>query len=308
MISGNHESDLNHSGSVRSRYVAAGKDEVAALGGLAQIRIDGRDVVDLGERGHGDIGLRLRDDRIGALEDGDLDLAFGHGAQNVRRGQQPLAIEEQGKAGVFRVVGRNVEHHRGTGRLEIGQHMIDERELRIARWALLREEIAAFAVKMARDGAQDAERTRGLRDVYASLEAMPGSDGGAWRGRVLAGKRRDGIGRSAANLGRPLRRVRDAKLVVAIDVRRELGKTRVIGVLVDEVAIPEALVDDDMNHGKHHGEVGTGLDLDEGVGMGTKMKMQWVDDDEFGSAFLRVVNLLGWRARMRTPVACPKRS
>ena len=268
------------------------QDEVAALGGLTQIRIDGRDVVDLGKRGHGDIGLRLCDDRIGTLEDGDLDLAFGHGTQNVRRGQQPLAIEEQGKARVFGIVGRNVEHHRGTGGFEIGQHMIDERELRIARRALLREEIAAFAVKMARDGAQDAERTRGLRDVHASLETMPGSDGGPWRGRVLAGQRRDGIGRSAANPGRPLRRIRDAELVVAIDVRRKLGKTRVVGVLVDEVAIPEAFVDDDVNHGKHHGEVGAGFDLDEGVGMRAKVEMQRVDNDEPGSALLRVVDLL----------------
>lgn len=171
-------------------------------------------------------GCGCRDDWIGALEDGDLDLAFGHGTQNVGCGQQSLAIEEQGKARVFGIVGRNVEHHRGTGGLEIGQHFVDERELRIARRALLREEITTFAVKMARDGAQDAERTRGLRDVYAPLEAVPGSDGGTWRGCVLAGQRRDDIGRSTANIGRPLRRVRDAELVVTIDVRRELGETR----------------------------------------------------------------------------------
>lgn len=162
----------------------------------------------------------------------------------------------------------------------------------IARRALLREEITTFAVKMARDGAQDAERTRGLRDVYAPLEAVPGSDGGTWRGCVLAGQRRDDIGRSTANIGRPLRRVRDAELVVTIDVRRELGETRVVGVLVDEVAVPKPFVDDDVNHGKHHGEVGAGLDLDEGVGMRAKVEMQRVDNDEFGSAFLRIVDLL----------------
>ena len=280
-----------------------GQHQIGEARRLAQVRIDHAEVADLLKRRSGDRRLRLGDDGVGALDDAHLDLALVHHAEHVGRGKEPLPAEQQRIARLVGIVGRHMEQAARARRLEIGQHVVDKREVGRARRGQL---VAALLVDVSRDGAQDAQRARGLHNVHAALEPVPGGDRRARRGGVLARERGDDVRRNAADRSRPLRRVGLPQLVGARKMGGQARKPRIVGPAVDELGIPQPLVDDDVEHRQHEREVGARLHLNDLVGHGGKVEAQRIDDHQLCPAVARVEDLgehrRGRERRLLAPV------
>ena len=144
---------------------------------------------------------------------------------------------------------------------------------------------------MPRDGAQDADGARGLHHVHAALKAVPGGDGRARRGGVFAREGRDDVGRHAADGRCPLGRVGDSQTIAARQVLGQALQAGVVGVAVNELAVPQTLVIHHVQHGQRQREVGAGLNLDELVGASAQVEVKRVDDHQLGAAVARVQDL-----------------
>ena len=169
--------------------------------------------------------------------------------------------------------------------------MVDEREVRVARRALRREQVASGRVQVSCDRAQDRDGARGLRDVYPAFEPMSRGNRRARCRCVLACERGNLAGVDTADPLRPLGRVGDPQLVFAVHMARELHEARVVGVGVDKRAVPQPLVHYHVDHGEHERKVGPRLWLEELVGMRREGEMQRVDAHQARASLLSIVDL-----------------